>query len=118
MQRHIAQSVAAAAIAAAAIAGSAAPSMATTARPASVATHHTAVKHPAGSNHGFIPGPAPANQTRTSHTSQNAWASWNQAGGQVGTGAAGLISSAFFGIPSWILDTVSGVLHALLPHSM
>jgi hypothetical protein len=115
MHRHITQSLAAAAIAAAAIATSAAPSMAATT--AIAATHHTAVKHPS-SNHGFIPGPAPANQTRTSHTSQNAWATWNKSGGDIGTGAAGLVSSAFFGIPSWILDTVSGIFHALSPHTM
>jgi hypothetical protein len=34
-------------------------------------------------------------------------------GADLGQGAAGLISAAFFGIPSWILDTISGIFNAL-----
>jgi hypothetical protein len=98
--------LAAAALATAATVTSAAPSMAATTH----ASTHATVQHQVGKP---VPGPAPANQTRTSHTSQNAWATWNNAGSDVGKGAAGLVSSAFFGIPSWILDTVSGILHAL-----
>jgi hypothetical protein len=98
--------LAATALSAAAIVSSAAPSMAATTHPST----HAVAQHGASKP---VPGPAPANQTRTSHTSQNAWATWNNSGGDVGKGAAGLISSAFFGIPSWILDTVSGIFHAL-----
>lgn len=110
MRKQACRLFAATAIATAAIAGSAVPSMAATTQARTTA----AVTAAYGGNPGhFVPGPAPANQTRTSHTSQNAWATWNKSGADIGQGAAGLISSAFFGIPSWILDTVSGIFNAL-----
>jgi hypothetical protein len=102
MRKQITRVLATTAVAAAAITATAAPSMAATSTVA-------AGVHRAGD----VPGPPPANETRTSHTSQNAWSSWDKAGGEVGSGAAGLISAAFFGIPAWILDTVQGILRAL-----
>jgi hypothetical protein len=110
MRKQACRFFAAAVIATATIAGSAAPSMAAATHASTTATVMAA--YGSNPNH-FVPGPAPANQTRTSHTSQNAWATWNKSGADLGGGAAGLISAAFFGIPAWILDTVSGIFNAL-----
>jgi hypothetical protein len=61
-----------------------------------------------------VPGPAPANQTRTSHTSQNAWATWNNAGGDVGKGAVGCNS----GNPRWQHHVAARVPSAIIRESI
>lgn len=52
---------------------------------------------------------SPACYTRTSATTRNEQNLWNFGGAQLGGGAANLVSSAFFAIPSFALDLVKGV---------
>ena len=113
MRKQACQFLAASAIATAAIAGTTVPSMAATTHAGTQAHVTAASAQLGGKPDHFVPGPAPANETRTSHTTQNAWSTWNQGGANVGGGLASLISAAVVGIPAWFLDTVSGALHAL-----
>jgi hypothetical protein len=55
----------------------------------------------------------PACESRVSSTSANAQNIWNFGGAELGGGAANLISAAFFGIPSFALDLIQGILHVL-----
>ena len=77
-----------------------------TAGPAMAAAPHVATQ--AGKP---VPGPAPANETRLSHTAQNAWATWNKGGGDAGTGIAQLLSSIVVGIPTLFTDLVQSVVN-------
>jgi hypothetical protein len=106
MNRYITRSIAAAVIAAGAVAASAVPSMAATQHITAIAAGQSAaaVSRPAAG------APPTTNETRTDKTARNAWNTWDKSGADVGAGAAGLISSAFFGIPAFILDTVQNIL--------
>jgi hypothetical protein len=121
MRKQFTQFLAGTAIAVSAVTVFAAPSMAATTLSAGPVGASHAVRAATGSNpvstvsapvvHGIVPGPA--NSTQTSRTSRNAWNMWNNSAGDLGKGAAGLVSSAFFGIPSFIINTLQSLLHLI-----
>jgi hypothetical protein len=78
-------------------------------------SHGTGCSNPAAvdAKPGVLGVTGPACQSRVSSTSTNAQNLWNFGGAELGGGAANLISAAFFGIPSFALDLIQGILHVL-----